>query len=764
MSLQSKHIVSQDGLKQKASLSDALEHGLSEEEFDAISNILKRPPSYTELGIYAVLWSEHCSYKNSVLLLRTLPTRSKYSLAQTGEENAGALDIGGGLAAVFKIESHNHPSAIEPYQGAATGLGGIMRDIFTMGARPLCSANALRFGPPDEKRNAYLLSRAVQGIGDYGNSLGVAVMGGELFFDPVFSRNCLVNAMALGIAKHEDLAFSRAQGIGNPVYLVGASTGRDGVQGASFASQDLSEASKARRSAVQVGDPFLEKLLMEATLELLQTDAVEAIQDLGAGGLSCAAAEMSAKGKVGMELDLDKVPLREEGMSAYEIMLSESQERMLLVARSGSEREVEAVFARWDLHARQIGLICKGNNLRVVRRAILYADVPVNSLALGKGAPRYKREQRRPAYLDASKDLEYKQLLESEPLAELFLKLLASPNLCSRAPLYEQYDSEVSLACLAGPGYNAGVARIPNTKKALAISLDCNSRYVYLDPYLGTAQAVCEGARNVASCGARPIGISNCLNFANPYVPENYYVFAQSIRGMKDACEALQLPVTGGNVSFYNESESGPIFPTPMIAMLGLLDDLGHYVPSLFPAPALRIYLLGDFQPQLGASEYLAVCYHKTLGSPPPLDFKIEKQCLEFLVEAGEQRLLASAYDLSLGGLAFALFRSIYVKAPLRKKTAPLGFRLHREALSRGIMDKKPMRKDVLFFGESNACAVLSAYPEKHSLLADLAEQKGLPLRLIGESSKEALLDFAFFQISLKEAAQRYEETLQAIF
>ena len=747
--------------EKKITTEDVLTSGLSEEEYERICSILGREATLTELGIYAALWSEHCSYKNSIRLLKTLPTRSERTLAQAGEENAGVLDIGEGLAVVFKIESHNHPTAIEPYQGAATGVGGIMRDIFTMGARPLCSLNSLRFGLPHEEHNRYLLSRAVKGIGDYGNSLGVPVMGGELFFDHSFARNCLVNAMVVGIAKHEDLAFARAEGVGNPVYIVGATTGRDGVHGAAFASQDLSTESESKRSAVQVGDPFMEKLLMEASLELLQNDIIIGIQDMGAAGLSCAAAEMSAKGKVGMELNLDQVPLRESNMSPYEIMLSESQERMLVVVQKGKEKELEQIFESWDLLAVKIGQVSADNMLSIRAQNKLYAQIPANSLVLGGGAPAYKRKSLRPRYLSRKKRVNLDKLPEAERLDHVFLELLTSPNLCSRRPLYEQYDSEVGLARVIGPGSNGGLARIPDTQRGLAVATDCNSRYIYLDPYIGTAAAVCESARNVAACGAKPIGISNCLNFANPYLPENYYMFSESIRAMRDACKALQIPVTGGNVSFYNESDKGPIFPTPTIAMVALLENLDWHVPAHFQGVKQSIYLLGDFCPVLGGSEYLYHIHKKTAGILAKLDMGKEANLIEFLTELAQTRLLSSACDLSMGGLALALFRSAYNA----QKASTVSFQLDFEILTQEFIDgEQKLRKDVLFFGESNNSILISIYPEKQNMLLELAQKKYLKLLHIGDTIESEEFDFAFFKIPVASSVEAYENALVSVF
>lgn len=747
--------------EKEITVQDAIDHGLSAEEFDRIIEHLGgRPPTATELGMYSGLWSEHCSYKNSILQLKTLPTESPLALTKTGEENAGALDIGDGLAVVFKIESHNHPTAIEPYQGAATGVGGIMRDIFTMGARPICSLNSLRFGPPDLARNRYLFTHAVKGIGDYGNSLGVAVLGGEVFFDPCFSRNCLVNAMTVGIVRHEGLAFARAAGEGNPVYIVGATTGRDGIHGASFASRDLTHESESKRSAVQVGDPFMEKLLMEATLELIASNCIVGIQDMGAAGLSCASTEMSAKGGAGMELNLDLVPLRESGMNAYEIMLSESQERMLVVVQRGQEQTVERIFERWELNAVRIGQVSSDGQVRLLRDGRLCAAAPAHSFVLGGGAPRYEREQRRPAYLDQVRHFDDGELAPRPDLAAQYLDLLGSYNICSRRPVYEQYDTEVGLLRAIGPGGDGGLARVPGTNKAIAVATDCNSRYCYLDPFVGAAQAVAESARNVAVTGARPIGITNNLNFGNPYNPENYYVFAECVRGLREACLAFEIPVTGGNVSFYNESPDGPVYPTPTIGMVGLLDDISWRIDPHIAEAGRAIYLVGEFKPSFGGSEYLYRYLNRNAGAPPALDLAVEKKLCQFLSAGASARAIESAHDLSLGGLAVGVFRFAYDSA---RRSCP-GVKLNAGALEKLMRGAEIARLDRLFFGETNGCVLLSPAPGKESELLALAAAHGLSCRLLGASTGESQLDFVHFQTNLGAAISRYESGLEAIF
>ncbi|MEM7179944.1 MAG: phosphoribosylformylglycinamidine synthase subunit PurL [Spirochaetota bacterium] len=742
--------------KDTVTLEDALEHGLTEEEFHKIQEILGRVPNSTELGIFSGMWSEHCSYKNSILQLKTLPTASERMLTKTGEENAGALDIGDGLAVVFKIESHNHPTAVEPYQGAATGVGGIMRDIFTMGARPFASLNSLRFGYPNVKRNAYLLKRAVKGIGDYGNSLGIAVSGGELFFDASFSKNPLVNAMTVGVVKHDEIAKASTDGkVGYAVYIVGATTGRDGIHGASFASRDLTKESEEKRSAVQVGDPFMEKLLMEASLEAIQKDLLVGIQDMGAAGLSCSSSEMSAKGKTGMELDLDKVPFRESEMNAYEAMLSESQERMLVVPKEGKEEELVAVFRKWELDAVRIGTVTADGMLRVKKDGMVKAEIPADSLVLGGGAPRYARETRCPEYLQEAKEFDAEKLpdCKQEELAVTLEKMLASLNVCSREPLYEQYDMEVGLVKVIPPGYDGGLARVPGSQKGIAVSTDCNSRYVYLNPYQGALWAVCESARNVAVTGAKPIGITNNLNFANPYIPENYYMFSESIRGMGDACRFLGLPVTGGNVSFYNESPEGPVFPTPTIGMIGLIDDVENYIPNYPEEAGLHLALIGKFRPTLGGSEYLKVMHRITRGEIPEIHLEEEQKLAACLLELNEDKLLQSAADLSLGGLLVSLVKGCFA--------ANLGMQLDFLQLN-----PEKYRTDEFYFGETSASVLVSYQEEDTSAIERLVEEKGLDFTAIGRVSKEFKLKMApgNIDISLQDLQKTYQLGLTEVF
>lgn len=641
------------------------------------------------------------------------------------------MDIGDGLAVVFKIESHNHPTAVEPYQGAATGVGGIMRDIFTMGARPITSLNSLRFGDPKEARNKYLLTRAVKGIGDYGNSLGIAVGGGELFIHPTFTKNPLVNAMTVGIARHDQMASASTKGmVGNKVYIVGATTGRDGIHGASFASKDLTKESEEKRSAVQVGDPFMEKLLMEASLEAIQKNLLVGIQDMGAAGISCATSEMSAKGKTGMDVDLNSVPLRESDMNAYEIMLSESQERMLVIPETGKEEELVSIFHKWGLNAVEIGTVTGDGILRIRKDGKLKAEIPADSLVLGGGAPRYVREEKRPAYLDEVTKFDSKKIpdLQADTVSQTLNTLLSSLNITSRRPLYEQYDTEVGLVKVVEPGEDGGLVRIPGTKKGIAVATDCNSRYTYLNPYEGAQIAVCESARNVASTGAEPYGVTNNLNFGNPYIPENYYIFSECVRGLGDACRFLGLPVTGGNVSFYNESPEGPVFPTPTIGMVGVIDDVAkglHTYPRT--NDAVTYALVGEFKPTISASEYLYRVHGLDTGRIPEISLTKEKATIDALIACRKEGLLTSAKDLSLGGLLVALAKIVI--------SGNKGIEANLEGLQKSIL-----RFDELCFGETGASFVVSFLTKDEEKVKAKYEKAGLSFYSLGKSSSKSSL------------------------
>ena len=682
-------------------------HGLTEEEYGWVVERLGRVPTFVELGIYSVMWSEHCSYKNSIAVLKTLPREGGALLVGAGEENAGLVDIGEGLAVAFKIESHNHPSAVEPYQGAATGVGGIQRDIFTMGARPICSLNSLRFGPLESPRVRYLLNGVVRGIGDYGNAFGVPTVAGEVFFDKSYEGNPLVNAMSVGVVKVGETASATAEGAGRGVYIVGSSTGRDGIHGATFASEEISEESEAKRPSVQVGDPFTEKLLLEATLEAIRSGAVAGIQDMGAAGITCSSCEMSAKGGSGMRLHLDRVPVREPGMTPYEIMLSESQERMLLVSVPGREDELERIFEKWDLNVVRIGEVTDDGRVRVEWHGEVVADVPAEHLVLGGGAPVYHRETKRPAYLDETSAFDPETLPDVRPgeVQEVLLKLLGAPNIASKRWIFEQYDTMVRTNTLIGPGpSDAAVVRIKRTNKALAVKTDCNGRYVYLSPRRGGQIAVCEAARNVVCAGGRPLAITNCLNFGNPYKPEVYWVFKEAVGGMGDACRALETPVTGGNVSFYNENPEGAVFPTPTVGMLGLVEDAkAHATSADFKQAGDVIFLLSpaawQHRNDLGGSEYLATVHGRTSGDAPHLDLDEEKAVQEAMLALIRAGLVQSAHDVSDGGLAVCLAESVLF-------SQGLGADVRLEADS-------DVRLDALLFGEAQSRIVFTTPEEK---------------------------------------------------
>lgn len=603
--------------------------GLLAEEFDRIHQILNRPPNFTELAIFSVMWSEHCSYKNSIAWLKKLPRDSPRMLAKAGEENAGLVDLGDGIGCAFKIESHNHPSALEPYQGAATGVGGINRDIFTMGARPIAQLNSLRFGNLSLPKTKRLLKGVVKGIGDYGNAFGIPTVGGEVFFDDCYNVNPLVNAFSAGIVKAGKVAKATSYGVGNPVFIVGSATGKDGIGGASFASEDISESSNAKLPAVQVGDPFQEKLLLEATLEIIETGHVIGIQDMGAAGIICSTSEMSAKGEHGMEINLDLVPTRQEAMRAWEILLSESQERMLVVVERGYEAVILRIFEKWDLHCAQIGTVTDTKRLHFYRDGELVADVPADDLVLGGGAPVYHREYREPAYFQQFKQFDTSSVPDvqgSDELKTVAKHLLAHPNIASKKWVYEQYDKTIgaSTRTVNAPA-DAAVVQVRDTDKSIVITVDCNARYVNADPEVGTAIAVSEAARNIVCAGGEPLAITNNLNFGNPYNPEVYWQFVGAIQGMKRGCEKFGTPVTGGNVSFYNQSaDGGPVFPTPTIGMLGVMENPDHLMTLDFKAPGDLIYLVGQSQNDLASSEYL-YSYRGVKASPAP-HFDIDEE------------------------------------------------------------------------------------------------------------------------------------------
>ena len=637
----------------------AREHGLSDDEFNRILEILGREPNYVELGIFSVMWSEHCSYKSSIKMLKTLPREGGRLLVEAGEENAGLVDLGDGLATAFKIESHNHPSAVEPYEGAATGVGGIMRDVFTMGARPIASMNSLRFGSLERARNRYLLDHVVEGIADYGNCLGIPTVGGEVVIEDSYSGNCLVNAMSLGIVETKYVSSAIAKGVGNPVYIVGSTTGRDGIHGATFASVELTEETESKRSNVQVGDPFTEKLLMEASLELCKKLWLVGIQDMGAAGITCSCSEMSAKGESGIKIDLDKVPLREDSMNAYEIMLSESQERMLVVIEQGFDKELNAIFEKWELDCTRIGEVTDTGMLEVYHRGNKVAEIPSEELVLGGGAPQYDMPVREPAYFSEINNFTIDAIQEEKDYNKTLLTLLSTPNITSKQFVFRQYDSTVRSNTVQGPGGAAAVIRLKGTQKGLAMSTDCNGRYVYLNPRMGGQIAVVESARNVVCSGGEPLAITNCLNFGNPQDPEIYWQFKEAVTGIGEACRALNTPVTGGNVSFYNETGDTAVYPTPVIGMVGLLENINQSTTIEFKGAGDFIVTLGALNGCLGGSEYLRTIHGKIQGPIPHLNLELEMGIQELCLEAIKKGIIKSAHDLSDGGLAVNISESI---------------------------------------------------------------------------------------------------------
>lgn len=692
--------------------------GLLPEEFDKIIEILGRRPNFTELSIFSVMWSEHCSYKNSIVWLKTLPKEGPQMLAKAGEENAGLVDIGQGLAVAFKIESHNHPSALEPYQGAATGVGGINRDIFTMGARPIAQLNSLRFGMPDKPRNQFLLKGVVKGIGDYGNAFGVPTVGGEVFFDDCFNTNPLVNAFSAGIVKIGNTASAISFGVGNPVYIVGSRTGKDGIHGATFASEDISEKSNEKLPAVQVGDPFAEKLLLEATLEIIASKSVVGIQDMGAAGIICSTSEMSAKGEHGMDIWLDKVPTRQANMQPFEILLSESQERMLIVAEKGKEEIVEAIFAKWDLQCAQIGVVTDSKRLHFFMQGELVADVPAEDLVLGGGAPVYHREWKEPDYYATSKKFNPDSISQPDYYA-VQRHLENHPNCASKKYVYSQYDSMVGTrnASMADPT-DAPVVLVKEANDlALCMTVDCNSRYVQADPEIGCQIAVAEAARNIVCSGGKPLAITNCLNFGNPYNPEVYWQFVGAIKGMKTACEAFGTPVTGGNVSFYNQSsDDGPVFPTPTIGMLGIMNGLDRKVTISFKKPGDKIFLLGKVTNDINSSEYLySFCGVK--NSPAPYFNLQEEIALHAAVyESIGQKVLQSCHDVSDGGLWIALQESA--------KKGGFSFSMHFP---------ERIRRDAFLFGEGQGRVIVSVSTDQEARLQKICNQNKVDFWMLGE-------------------------------
>lgn len=701
--------------------------GLLPEEFDKIKEILGRLPNFTELSIFSAMWSEHASYKNSIKWLKTLPKKGKHILAEAGEENAGLVDIGDGWACAFKIESHNHPCAVEPVQGAATGVGGINRDIFTMGARPIAQLNSLRFGNPADERTKFLLRGVVKGISHYGNCFGVPVVGGEVYFDECYHVNPLVNAMSVGLVRKGETISATASGAGNPVYIVGSSTGKDGIHGASFASANITEDSANDIPSIQVGDPFMEKLLLEASLELIQSGAVVGMQDMGAAGIICSTSEMSERGGCGMRIDLSKVPMRQQNMEAWEILLSESQERMLVVVKKGEEAAVEAIFRKWDLACQIIGEVIAEDKLEFYHEGERKAVVPASVLVLGGGAPQYDREYKEPAYFREYQKYDNSTVPQPDDLKQVALALTANPNIASKRWVYEQYDSMVRTVNMStNRPSDAGVVNIKGTNKALALCTDCNSRYVKADPETGAMIAVAESARNVVCSGAEPCAITNCLNFGNPYQPEVYWQFVQAVKGMGRACERFGTPVTGGNVSFYNQSEikgkTEAINPTPTIGMLGVLADKAHHTTLAFQQKGDMIYLLGVSREDLASSEYL-YSYHGIKASPAPyfnLDEELALQ--QAVLGAIREGMIQSAHDVSDGGLFITLLESAMPEN--------LGFDITTDA---------EIRTDAFLFGEAQGRIVVSVSPAQEIRFLNFMATQPVPVTTLGHVTKGEL-------------------------
>ena len=731
-----------------ATLEQAQEMGLLPAEFEKIKEILGRTPNFCELSVFGVMWSEHCSYKNSIKWLKTLPKTGPHMLVEAGEENAGLVDIGNGLACCFKIESHNHPSALEPYQGAATGVGGINRDIFTMGARPVAQLNSLRFGNIKLDRTKWLVKGVVKGIGDYGNAFGIPIVGGEVFFDDCYNTNPLVNAFSAGIMKKGEMISATSSGVGNPVFIVGSRTGKDGIHGASFASKDITEDSANDLPAVQVGDPFQEKLLLEATLELGKTDAVVGMQDMGAAGITCSSNEMSTAGKHGMIIHLDKVPTRQKDMKDWEILLSESQERMLVVVEKGKEDIVNAIFNKWDLSCEQIGEVTPGDRVKYYMHGELVGDLPCDDLVLGGGAPVYEREYTEPAYYQQYKKFDINNVEQPTDLVEVAKFLTAHQNIASKRWVYEQYDSMVGTINLS-TNYptDAGIVNLKGTDKALAMTVDCNARMVNADPEEGCAMAVAEAARNIVCSGGVPSAITNCLNFGNPYNPEVYWQFVGAIKGMTKACKKFNTPVTGGNVSFYNQSAvegtEVPVFPTPTIGMLGIVEDKKHITSLAFKGKSDLIYLLGKCENDISSSEYLA-SFHGMKESPAPnFDLDVEYELQQTIIKLIRAGVVESAHDIADGGLFITLLESAMYKN--------LGF---------DITSCCEVRVDAFLFGEAPSRVVVSVCETTEGKFLDLLKNSHTPYMLLGHVTKGDIRidDISFGDIA--EYKELYDNSL----
>ncbi|MCX7650271.1 MAG: phosphoribosylformylglycinamidine synthase subunit PurL [Flavobacteriales bacterium] len=739
--------MSRDYASETTSVQTAQKLGLLPEEYQRICELLGRAPNFTELCAFSGMWSEHCSYKNSIKYLKTLPRKSPRVLAEAGEENAGLIDLGDGWACAFKIESHNHPSAIEPYQGAATGVGGINRDIFTMGARPIAQLNSLRFGDLNEPRVRRIVRGVVKGIGDYGNAFGVPTVAGEVFVHESFSQNPLVNAMSVGIVRRGEILSATARGVGNPVFIVGSATGKDGIHGASFASGDLTEDSIKDLPAVQVGDPFQEKLLLEATLELARTGSIAGMQDMGAAGIICSTSEMSARGGVGMDIWLDRVPTRGGHMHPFELLLSESQERMLVVVHKGREEEVKRIFDKWDLHCAQIGVVTEGPLLRFFFNDQKVAEIPAEALVVGGGAPQYDRPFSRPAYQDDVEKFDPAIVPIPKNLRDVALFLIAHPNIASKKWITRQYDSMVGTANMSAvhPS-DAAVVRLHDTGKALAVTVDCNPRYVYCQPAQGALIAVAEAARNLAATGATPLGLTNCLNFGNPYNPEVYWQFVEAIRGMAKACKFFGIPVTGGNVSFYNQTQwadrSIPVYPTPTIGMVGLLEDPSWRVTLPFRTEGDEIWLLGPVTHDIAGSEYVASWHHIVHSPAPHIDLEAESSLHHLLRALARDHIVSAAHDVSDGGLICCLLEMAIHSG--------LGFDLQAPP---------PVRPDAFLFGEGQSRCVVAVPPHRREALLQQAHRHGTPALALGVVQGQHIRVWGEDWGPLRDFANAYEAT-----
>ena len=699
-------------------------HGLTEEEYGRILKILGREPSIVELGIFSVMWSEHCSYKSSRIHLRKFPTKGDRVLQGPGE-NAGVIDLGDGLAAVFKMESHNHPSFIEPYQGAATGVGGILRDIFTMGARPVAILDSLRFGDINLPRNRYLLSGVVSGIAGYGNCVGIPTVGGEIYFDEIYNNNILVNVFALGIVKKDRIFKGVASGVGNPVIYVGSKTGRDGIHGATMASDVFDESSEAKRPTVQVGDPFTEKLLIEACLEVMNAGLIVGIQDMGAAGLTSSSCEMAGRAGTGIDIHIDRVPMRETGMTPYEVMLSESQERMLIVTEPEKEKEVMEVFHKWDLDAVVIGEVTDTKKIRVINRGDMVADIPIESLT--DDAPLYERAISPPPYLDVLHDLDMENLPVPEDLNKVLLTLLSVPTIASKEWVFRQYDHMVRTDTVVVPGSDSAVIRIKGTNKGIAMTADCNSRYCFSDPYTGGAIAVAEAARNIVCAGGEPVGLTDCLNFGNPEKPEIMWQFQQAIEGISAVCRKFNIPVISGNVSFYNETNDLSIYPTPIIGMAGIIEDISKCMTQYFKNDGDVLILLGNNSEEIGQSEYLREIHYKIRGVPPHLDLVLEKKVQDLCLYGIKQGIIKSAHDTSEGGLTIAL-----AECCMRSED--------KGNVGASIDLSDDIRPDALLFGETQSRIIITVTPENVKALEDAAKTMNTPVKVIGKVGGERLV------------------------